>query len=69
MTGLGDNLPYMVDFILGAVIGGLITFTVITIIAECCGDDNAPSPAPLLTVEEKTNEEQVEEAKKRLYMK
>lgn len=58
----------LIVFILGAVMGGLITFAVLAIIAECC-DDNGPSPAPLLTVEEKTNEEQIEEAKKRLYMK
>ncbi len=64
-----DIIP--LDIIAGIGTLALVICGIVSCIKECnCEEEEkGPSPSPLLTVEEKTNEEQIEEAKKTLYMK
>ena len=69
MQGMFDIIP--LDIIAGIGTLALVICGIVSCIKECnCEEEEkGPSPSPLLTVEEKTNEEQIEEAKKTLYMK
>ena len=64
-----DIIP--LDIIAGIGTLALVICGIVSCIKNCnCEEEEkGPSPSPLLTVEEKTNEEQIEEAKKTLYMK
>lgn len=62
-----DIIP--LDIIAGIGTLALVICGIVTCIKNCNCEEKEKGPSPLLTVEEKTNEEQIEEAKKTLYMK